>query len=645
MKSRRGEVATILTIATLVVIGVTAIVSSFSLNKKQTTSSKAACSSHMCSGGGGTCVDVGTISSGYKCCDVGKNPSHPTWTYASFSPTSVGCVGDILCKQKSCDSPNGAKKYYQKEGTTSVNYSDVDCGVRITKALTDYCKETSGVNVTPAPGQNPPAWGTDKGKGCGTGENGDPNYQFGACYQGRRCVQCQNVGVWYSYNCFETDSSCTNDQVYCPSGWPKTQCANGEHKCCNDTVCLPGNTVDGTPTTTKDACESSESQCNAARNEYCSEENDVCEDGDSLLSTVCGQQKKHCCEKTISATSCETTGNPKNIPRDGKKHCISESATGVAESTVICIEGNEFAVEFGCPGNTSTYTGSCISVSGGDAYCQRTSEIANTCINTGYGCIDKSTMGATDNAKCLTETYDRVETAYSCGDTTKVCCYKNPAVVQTICDIGLNFYCDAVEGICRASSQVGNNAKSYYVTTASIRYAKKDGANCVDQTAEQIKTWCECKAPEAAQGAVSAPTGCMTQSQCASNPSCGSCSANPNCPMDDGNNPGWLCTPKVSPAVEEPAPVSNDPTIVFKNSCGKSISLDNLMFTGMTSYSLQTVADGADSNLVTMNGGGCASTGILSFVDSSNYVIVSPINCSQNSQNYIELKGDQVCPD
>ncbi|MCX6732735.1 MAG: hypothetical protein NTV98_04300 [Candidatus Roizmanbacteria bacterium] len=142
-------------------------------------------------------------------------------------------------------------------------------------------------------------------------------------------------------------------------------------------------------------------------------------------------------------------------------------------------------------------------------------------------------------------------------------------------------------------------------------------------------------------------TGCMTEYQCTSNPNCGTCAPNQGCGTYEGGKQGWLCTPKTvnAPPVETvPQVAPKDPTIVFKNSCGKSISLSNLMFIGSTSYSLnQTVAAGSDSQALTVSNG-CQASGMLSIGGTSNYVAVSPINCSKNGTTYIELKGDQVCP-
>ncbi len=232
-KSRqRGEIAVLLTIAVLLVVGATTFISSLALKGKKTVSTKA--------------VDV---------CN---------------SSTIWQCSGGRRCKVKA---PAGVLVYYFE--------SDNSC-----------LPPTS----TPEPQQNPPIPGVNKGNECGSG---GPNYKWGSCYKGSRCVQCQHGGKWLAYNCFEIDSSCpaSSDQVYCASPWVVTACKDGGHMCCSGGNCLKnGNT--GTETISISKCTDSDSFCSS--DEYCSNAGGICGGGGPLStpSKVCDASVgKYCCIK------------------------------------------------------------------------------------------------------------------------------------------------------------------------------------------------------------------------------------------------------------------------------------------------------------------------------------------------------------
>jgi len=111
MRKRRAEIATILTVGTLIVIGLTALVSSFTIKNKQTTSSKAAecgaegkscfdgsdCCSGKCSGasqyGAGTCTKATTVSPSVNSC--AKEDESYTYTNSCCSgltPSNGKCI-------------------------------------------------------------------------------------------------------------------------------------------------------------------------------------------------------------------------------------------------------------------------------------------------------------------------------------------------------------------------------------------------------------------------------------------------------------------------------------------------------------------------------------------------------------------------
>ncbi len=493
MKSRRGEIATILTIATLVIVGVTALVSSLNLNKKQTTSSRASgCAANECSGGGTLCVAVGTVHSGYKCCAAGKNPAHTDWTFASNSPVSVGCVGDAGCKQLSC-SGNTTKKYYQKTTSSYTNYSDAACSTTITKTLTDYCKETGGANVTPVPLSNPLNWGVDKGGGCGSG--GD-NYQFGSCYQGKRCVQCQHGGQWLSYNCFENDSSCTGDVVYCDQPWSVKTCANGAHKCCDASkgLCIKSGNKPATGTENISVClgTGADAVCDSPT-EYCGGAGGSCNSGDALVSPskICDSAaNKRCCLK--KANTCTgtgygcintwETGATNNAKCVGKGYKVESAAFSCGDSSKICCYGTTPATSdcdknyANCGAGNSHYQGD----NKFSYYKSKSAECAGTELN-------KDCYSISDSTNCKQLTWTEVGDNYCSGEapTTSACTTSDPKS------------CTGLEGC------VGGNSNGYYIsgntTDGTLKYWEKNGSDCNNKTLAELKTDCGCKAGTVSQ--------------------------------------------------------------------------------------------------------------------------------------------------
>ncbi len=133
MRNRRGEIATILTIGTLIVIGVTAVISSLGLKDKKTTSSRASCLSTQltCIGETNTiCCDKATKICGWDSNDkricvtkpVGNSPTPkpPTSTPA----TTNGCFPQGECvtecgSTNSCVKCAGSSKYKCSGSTTN----------------------------------------------------------------------------------------------------------------------------------------------------------------------------------------------------------------------------------------------------------------------------------------------------------------------------------------------------------------------------------------------------------------------------------------------------------------------------------------------------------------------------------------------
>ncbi len=331
MKNRRGAVTTILAIGALILLGVTAIFSSLNLNKKQTTSSRAAesCIKQSC----------GSLSTNSNATYYSKwdDASGATKYYTiNCAPANEALMGvGIYCKSQNGTgggaqavippASNGGSVYCEflslgecrQEGCSGGTCTKDGCA-----SGTVQCKKTNtppaanpppAVVTTPAVNQNPPNWGVNKGDGCGSGQSGqggNQNYQFGSCYQGARCVQCQHGGRWLAYNCFETDSSCaagSADPVFCAYPSELKTCFNGTHKCCEGGMCIKeGNT--GTPTIPLSECESSGAACSALT-EYCGSSNGTCNPGDSLSSS------SQICNSAIAAKCCvKPTAVPSPIP-------------------------------------------------------------------------------------------------------------------------------------------------------------------------------------------------------------------------------------------------------------------------------------------------------------------------------------------
>lgn len=142
MRNRRGEIATILMLGTLVVIGVTAVISSFTVKDKKTTSSRASCVStqQTCIGETNTiCCDKATKVCGWDSNDKRICVAKPVVN--SPTPTTP-------CNPNKCNIGTG-EEYWVRSGK---NYSDDKCNEVIAKPITDWCK---GSGLIPIPSKTP----------------------------------------------------------------------------------------------------------------------------------------------------------------------------------------------------------------------------------------------------------------------------------------------------------------------------------------------------------------------------------------------------------------------------------------------------------------------------------------------------------
>lgn len=147
MRNRRGEIATILTIGTLIVIGVTAVISSLGLKDKRTTSSRASevyciyTTKSSCENLAkvGDCPNTGTVCS---VCKNGKYRCPLTKDDSYVAPTLAPC------SEKKCTSGTG-EPYWVR---SSKNYSDDKCNEVISKPINDWCR---GSGLIPIPSKTP----------------------------------------------------------------------------------------------------------------------------------------------------------------------------------------------------------------------------------------------------------------------------------------------------------------------------------------------------------------------------------------------------------------------------------------------------------------------------------------------------------
>jgi len=144
MRNRRGEIATILMLGTLVVIGVTAVISSFTVKDKKTTSSRA---------------------SEVTCYDEEKRCGSTT-NYCCYNPETHYCTSDKQCKLKTAIPPDGGpeqpandcvpkectegekKPYWMKAGKY---YNSETCDNEVT--LNTHCASTPAPVDTCTSGQ------------------------------------------------------------------------------------------------------------------------------------------------------------------------------------------------------------------------------------------------------------------------------------------------------------------------------------------------------------------------------------------------------------------------------------------------------------------------------------------------------------
>ncbi len=243
----RGEIATILTVGTLVVIAVTAVTSSLFLNQKKTTGSKAAgmlpcnkCVGTVCQKAAGTCnpeLDTCTIST-----DCKTPTAKPTTKAAATPKPTTGGGGGGL---KSC----GSTPSYTDASTCSTRCGGVTCDPCNNLGKTKY--------ICPNSGSTPTCdnWNdfdlSDCEAKCGAGNckkcsdaggnikyqckaDGDPNDTW-------TCDMYNNESSCASNNCYWWDGTCNDKEKPKPTSTPKPggagECNTSPFRCSNSSQC------------------------------------------------------------------------------------------------------------------------------------------------------------------------------------------------------------------------------------------------------------------------------------------------------------------------------------------------------------------------------------------------------------------------
>jgi len=231
-RSEKGEIATIITIGTLIFLGVSTLTSSLLIKNKQISSTNASAKATV------------------------KPTTKPPYqqSYSVNLPTrvpTVSCVAkEWKCYGSQCMAINGKVFGSGKGYCGNEVVADSVC---ITKNIKSCLPPTSNIPIsTPKPTSAiivDPAWGDLTDKECANG------YKLGECYGIKRCKQC---GKNASYNCFLDDDACfylNKEYSSCPANRPKTTCSNGIHKCCDTNTCYDSNNPNDTEGKPRSDCQ------------------------------------------------------------------------------------------------------------------------------------------------------------------------------------------------------------------------------------------------------------------------------------------------------------------------------------------------------------------------------------------------------
>lgn len=449
----RGEIATILMLGSLVVIAVTAVTSSFFVNKKQTTSSKAAlaCSADECAGSS-TCVPVGSKSNGLECCKAGQNKAHPEYTWATWGTSCTAGdahYGDNCCYIRTGTNAGGISGCTKAEDWNNFG----TCTAGIPKCTTadegnrKVCLEKAGT---------PPAGGG-----------------------GEECPGKLNIQNKCDDACCETDAQCPSGQK---CNIPNGNCKSG--KSCNPSPwgLVIEKKIDGK--CVKQPC----------MNQPCTDEAGCGTNagGGGQTGVVCpppsyGPQYKWAdYGKTCICMNCVVSGSG----------CVADNKNPVTDPSLCCQKGQPGEGGTACGVYTDANCGKagklCCPESTGKPACEGTMSCDNgtcktpeqkpaetppdpNCVYMGGGCtyIACKASGGAD---------------YNCTTDNKWCCPPaSRGSTNTNCTGQTAIKCsDPDKGYCKTNGGGGNN--EFYFPVNSSYYS---GSGCSDIT-QTIKTYCGC---------------------------------------------------------------------------------------------------------------------------------------------------------
>lgn len=456
MKNRRGEIATILTIGTLVIIGATAIVSSLGIKNKQSTSSRASgCAAGVIVGSGpyytcqancgksdsGKCYAYSHSSKDSTCAPCNSLPTNTPIPTLTVAPTQAGCktppmictdpVGTqgACCKGYTC---YGAGPGFPSRCTAPANtpipsttpnpLSSCSKGGQPTIGTQGYSKETcesicgaqNGTYV--GPNQQ---WqeGTQRGCCCTAGNSNtnascpQPGLGYACCVIDDRCPNGEQRYRWYGCTgqvCSATKINTSGgykNLVDCPYGVDKN--TNQETGVCSGSLTPPSlPSVDckdysswGLLGGCREKCTTGEYECIASPSDASGE-------------------KRFCCPVA-------PTVDP-NAPSERDAPCVAAyGATSYCSTSFACNGDDEYG-----PDGGSVVCSDTASAAMNQRCCKPKGVSTAKCVK--HGCKDMSSSFST-----LKSYYQKGDTYYSSSACTDASAYASLEAVTMYCSEGV----------------------------------------------------------------------------------------------------------------------------------------------------------------------------------------------------------------
>lgn len=422
MKNRKGEVVTLVTIGALVVVGVTAVISSLGLNKKTSTNTRA------------------------------------------NSP--------VICEKYLCSEINSTytKGYWYMKENSPLEYSNSTCTAALSKKSTDYCK---GLNVSSTPIPVITGVLTD----CANSDIYTYYVCGGKWYEDQACkTAITNKTNWCKYGANTAPSNtCGADGKECCTTSPKCQSASSTcdattNKCTPATTsgtCEKGEYFEGeagswSSSTPEQICAANNGTYIAKTQKQVGDKRAVCCAVGNVnsqcpqvgLGYACCVQDNRCAGDTnryrwygctgqvCSATIISTRGGPGHlvdcpvgVTKANPEKCEQDLAP--AKPSEDCTDNGSYGLLGGCKEKCTANGYECLAspddASGEKRFCCKAPDpvTPNNCTTKNpsstytYACISS---GEDANEACNSQTGTMAGSVYdaelSCGEGTKVCCKK-----------------------------------------------------------------------------------------------------------------------------------------------------------------------------------------------------------------------------